>query len=203
VSAVDTHTARDLADYVNEIVDIGIGLGEHLTIAGISAGGVCAALAAQTRAEVNQAVIIAPSFEFGVIPHRLARPTARLITRLPNLFVWWDSNVKTNTKPEYAYPRFSTRSLGQAMQLGDQIRNAAQTSKPLSSKIILVTNRADPAVNNAAAYEITDLWEKHGASVVRFEFDASLKLMHDFIDPNQPNPRTEVVYPKLIELIEQ
>ncbi len=195
-------TAHDLVEYVNEIVDIGHGLGDRLTLAGVSAGGVCAALAAQTRPEVDQAVIISPSFDPAGIPRWLTRPAINLASKL-NLFVWWDFRAKANTPLTYAYPRFSTRSLGKIMQLGHQVIKAARTSKPQSRKLIVVTNAADPAVNNAAAYSLVESWEKHGATVVRFEFDARLKLLHDLIDPNQPNPRTDVVYPKLIELIDQ
>ena len=42
-------------------VDIAAGLGDQVTIAGLSAGGVVAAWAAQHRRDVHRAVLIAPS----------------------------------------------------------------------------------------------------------------------------------------------
>jgi hypothetical protein len=35
-----------------------------------------------------------------------------------------------------------------------------------------------------------------------YEFSADLKLGHDLIDPGQPYQRVDVVYPKLMELID-
>lgn len=196
-------TANDLVKYVTEIVDIGVGLGQHLTLAGISAGGVCAALAAQTRSEVAQAVIISPSFEPSGIPKALTQPVLKLASSLPNAFIWWDMRARENTPLKYAYPWFATSSLAKVMRLGYEVGQLAKTSKPLAHKIIVVTNKADPAVNNAAAYEIADKWEKQGAQVVRYEFDAQYKLAHDIIDPNQPDAQPQLVYPKLIELVDQ
>ena len=34
-----------------------------------------------------------------------------------------------------------------------------------------------------------------------YQFDASLKLEHDLIDPSQKNQHIDIVYPQLVELI--
>ncbi|NJP05385.1 MAG: alpha/beta hydrolase [Chloroflexaceae bacterium] len=47
--------------YASESVDIARGLGRHVTIAGISVGGTIAGWAAQFRADVDCAVLIAPA----------------------------------------------------------------------------------------------------------------------------------------------
>jgi hypothetical protein len=47
------------------------------------------------------------------------------------------------------------------------------------------------------------LWQSRGASVNTYEFDASLKLDHDLIDPTQPHQQIDIVYPRLIELSSQ
>jgi carboxylesterase len=57
-------------------------------------------------------------------------------------------------------------------------------------------------VNNALTAQVVRLWRAHGAKDLRtFEFDSSLGLGHDLIDPSQSNQRTDIVYPKLIELV--
>jgi carboxylesterase len=193
---------QELITYANEAVDIGRGLGDHVTLAGISANGVVAAWAAQHRAEVDRAVIISPSFAVGLLPSFLIRPFAQLGSRLPPMFIWWDQRVRENTSPAYAYPRFATRSLAHVIRLGLMVRKAAKQSKPLAGTIILITNANDPAVDNHVAHHIADLWERHGARVVRYEFEAGLKLAHDIIDPNQPRQQVAITYPKLIELMD-
>jgi carboxylesterase len=50
--------------YTDEVVDIGRGLGEHLTLAGLSGGGVVTAWAAQTRADLDQAVVMSAALGF-------------------------------------------------------------------------------------------------------------------------------------------
>src|SRR6266699_7354514 len=55
-------TAAELRNCSSAMVDIARGLGHHVTYVGLSVGGVMAAWVAQYRADVNKAVIIAPSF---------------------------------------------------------------------------------------------------------------------------------------------
>jgi predicted alpha/beta-hydrolase family hydrolase len=89
------------------------------------------------------------------------------------------------------------------MRLGYAVRYAATESRPLGGRAILVTVGGDPGVDNVAANQVADAWEKQGAPVARYEFPASLKMIHDLIDPNQPWQQTQIVYPKLMELVEQ
>ena len=195
-------TAVELVALANEVTDIGRGLGRHVTLGGISAGGVAAAWMAQNRTDVDQAVVIAPSFAFTLVPASLTKPLTALALALPNLFLWWDSDLKTNIQPDYGYPRFATRSLAEIVRLGYAVRYAARASKPRGGKMILVTVGNDPAVDNQVAYAVADGWQKRHANLVRYEFDPALKLLHDLIDPNQIGQRVDLVYPKLIELID-
>jgi len=63
--------AEDLVRNTDEVVDIGRGLGDHLTLAGISGGGLATGWAAQQRQDVDQAVLISPGFGFAVVPELL------------------------------------------------------------------------------------------------------------------------------------
>jgi pimeloyl-ACP methyl ester carboxylesterase len=58
-------TAKNLRDASNAYVDIARGLGEHVTLLGLSAGGTMAAWVAQHRADVDEVVLIAPMLGIG------------------------------------------------------------------------------------------------------------------------------------------
>lgn len=195
-------TAEELAAFTDEAVDIAWGLGDHVVVAGISGGGIAAAWAAQFRRDVSRAVITAPSFAFTIVHPRLTGVMKTLSLSLPNFFIWWNANRKTNTKPDYAYPRFSTRALGEITKLGFAVREAAQQLKPAARSIVLVTNPNDPAVDNGTALRLLDLWrERGGENIEHYELDAALSIGHDIIDPTQEDQRVEAVYPVLIDLI--
>src|SRR6266568_6232434 len=83
-------TRTDFEAYVNAAVDASRGLAEHLTIVGLSVGGVLAAWCAQTRADVDLAVAIAPAFAPYAVPLRLMTMLARFVRTVPNLMAWWD-----------------------------------------------------------------------------------------------------------------
>jgi carboxylesterase len=59
--------AEELRDFGDLTVDIAVGLGDRVTVVGLSAGGVVAAWLAQHRPEVARAVLIAPSFGLGTL----------------------------------------------------------------------------------------------------------------------------------------
>src|SRR6266568_3903112 len=106
------HLARtELEAYASNAVDAGRGLAEHLTIAGLSVGGVLAAWCAQTRADVDLAVAIASAFAPYAVPLRLVPPLARLTRTVPNLMVWWDPIRRQKVGPPCSYPRFSTHAM--------------------------------------------------------------------------------------------
>jgi len=195
-------TAEDLATFTDEVVDIGRGLGQHLTMGGLSAGSVASAWAYQFRSDVNQALVIAPSFGLALIPKPLNSSFTNVARSLPNAFIWWDDKVKMGSKPDYAYPRFSSRALAEIVRLGYATRYAATEQKPAGGRAVLVLVGGDPGVNNGAARQVADAWEKQGARVIRYEFPAEMKLIHDLIDPQQPWQQVAVVYPKLIALAE-
>ena len=70
-------TAEELATYADTVVDITQGLGEHVTLAGISMGGIATAWAAQHRSDLDLAVLISPAFGFQMIPARATAPAVK------------------------------------------------------------------------------------------------------------------------------
>src|SRR5919202_3763881 len=83
-------TPAEFVQFASDAVEIGRGLGEHLTVAGLSVSGVLAAWCAQHRVDVDLAVLIAPAFSPFGVPLPLAPALSRIALRVPNAFIWWD-----------------------------------------------------------------------------------------------------------------
>jgi pimeloyl-ACP methyl ester carboxylesterase len=183
-------------------IDIARGLGERVVVAGVSLGGVLAAWAAATHADVARAVAVAPFL--GVINLGLGGNVVleRALALLPNASIPWDPFGDQSQIPPYAYPCFSSRGLGQSLHLGLRLlRDAAQTA-PACRDVVLVTNSNDPAIDNRLVDALVTSWNRQrpgGARDYRFAY---LPAIHDIVDPMNHLQRVDLVYPKLIELIE-
>jgi alpha-beta hydrolase superfamily lysophospholipase len=193
--------AEELTAYADEMVDIAQGLGEQVVMVGISGGGVTTAWAAQTRPDLDLAVVISPAFGYHQIPTFLTAPVMNIYLALPNSFEWWDPVKQANIEPEHAYPRYATHALVQFLRLGFAVRTVARRAPPAAGAVLVITNASDTTVNNEIIYEVTDAWRAQGAHLTTFEFGVDMHLEHDLIDPAQANQQIGVVYPKLVELI--
>lgn len=192
--------AEDMAAYADEVVDIGCGLGEKRVMMGISAGGVITAWASQHRHDIDRAIIIAPMLGFKPVPVPLTAVVMNIFSLLPEIWTWWNEELKENIPPSYGYPRFSKHVVVETVRLGFVVEEAAKQHPPAAGKIVMVSNANDQAVNNASTQRILELWKAEGGDVESYTFDASLNIGHDIIDPNQPDQKIEIVYPKLIGL---
>ena len=192
-------TAGELAAYANQNIDIAHGLGDRVTMLGLSGGGVTTAWAAQNRADLDEAVIISPAFGYKQIPTALTATVMNVLGLMPDTFVWWDPAKQQNTKPDYAYPRYSQHALTQLTRLGFTVQSEAKSHAPAAHRLVVVFNRNDDSVNNDLTMDVVKNWQKQGANLQVREFDANLKLKHDLIDPNQDGQKIDVVYPQLIE----
>jgi dienelactone hydrolase len=193
-------TAEALINFADQAIDLAQGLGEEIIIGGISAGASIVGWLAQERADIARAIIVAPMFSVLDIPAFAVRPLASLLTLLPNRFIWWDSKLKDKPGrgPNYAYPRFSTRAMGQVLRLGYRVRFAARFAPPAARQIVAVSNAADPA---GLALIVRQWRKRKPAAISEYSFPKELGLIHDIIDPNQPLGRIDQVYPVIIELI--
>ena len=200
-------TAEELAEFGMHTVDIAQGLGERVFVSGLSGGGALTIWLAQERDDIDIAMPVSPFLGVKSIPASLNRPLARILAFLPNFWVWWDSETKENnpTIDDFQYPRFTTHTMTSYMRLGYTAERDA-TKKAPAGKIIMVSNGAEPSVNNDVIDQFVRTWKKHeepGAETVKsFRFDESLELPHDLISPNRHQANTTVVHPKLIELLE-
>lgn len=195
-------TAEELVQTIQESVDIAQGLGEHVSVCGISCGGVMASWAAQYRSDVDLVVGIAPSAGLPIAPKWVSTVFRKVAPHLKNIYIWWDPRVKEKiVGPPYAYPRFSTHSLAQIFRLGRHIYDVSANMPARAKHLKSITSDFDTAVKNAITYDILDHWERHGITIERFTFPASQKVWHDMIDPNQTFQQVDLTYPVIIRML--
>ncbi len=196
-------TAEELARFGEEVMDIGHGLGDSVTVAGLSLGAVVVAWLAEERSDVDRAIVIAPLFGVPQLWAPLTPGLTRFFLWMPNQFVWWNDQLRERIPgPPYVYPGFSTRALGEALRLADAVGMSARLATPRARSITLVTIDGDHAISNPAAFDVERAWRAHaGEHISSYQFPARLRLGHDLIDPLQPYQRVDVVYPRLAEMM--
>lgn len=193
-------TAQDLIRYAQYGVDLAQGLGKKVTVVGLSVSGISAAWLAQNRDDIDEVFLLAPLFGPAVVPDALTPAFAAALERLPNRMLWWDPRVRENLPgPPYNYPRFATRPLGEALRLGLQTAQPDRNLRINRLGIILTEN--DLAVNNARTRRLVEQWRTTSPETEIFlhEFPAAENIPHDFIDPLQPDARTDKVNALLVE----
>ncbi len=200
-------TAEELAAFAGESADISQGLGNKVTVAGLSGGGTMAAWLAQHRPDIEMDMPIAPFLGIGFIPAALNRPVTHFLVLLPpKFYLWWDPIRKADnpfTSP-YSYPRYSLRSLGEILKLGFATSAAAKGAAPAVPAIIMVSNASDKSVNNRNIDQLVDLWVADGArQVTAYRFPKDPVLPHDLITPDRLDNRVDVVYPVLHGLTQE
>jgi carboxylesterase len=192
--------AEELRDYADRIVDVAAGLGQQVTIVGLSAGGIVGAWAAQYRPEVTRAILISPSLGFGRYGEWLQHLFMHVLLALPNVETHRFSRI--DRAMPYAYVGWSSRALGEVLRLGVATARAAVLARPACQHLVVITNANDVAVSNQLTRQLVSLWQSRGLRRVEFyEFDRDQGLEHDLIDPNNPRQRVDLVYPILLDLI--
>lgn len=176
-------TPADLAAATDTAMDVAAGLGEDVTVVGLSAGGTLAAWLAAQRDDVDTAVLIAPLMVPKVLPNQTVAPLARAARYLPDYYVWWDGTLKSElASPPYAYPRFSIRSMGAMLALGLQAQSSVTREEPLD-RLVLITTENDAAVSNAAVERMGNKLEPLARETIALHFSAASGYSHDLIDP--------------------
>ncbi len=199
-------TAGGLAEFSKQTVSEVSGLGQKISVYGISGGGNIAMYSFYNSNLISKAVISSPFLVPNGYPSSSQKFVSNTLNVLPSMFIWWDDEVKDQrtTGPLYAYPRFSTKALAAFVGLGDNIKSDLEKADYGSSKfknrsIFFYTVEADPAINNETVKRYSDQFSKlSGLQVNRQEFTAATGLGHDVIDPNQAYADTDFVYPMII-----
>lgn len=199
--AIAALTAEELIAAAYESVAVASGLGERVAVLGISMGGLLCAHLAQYHPGIALSVPVAPDFGLMRMPRSVTSALGSLFRALPNMFMWWDPRVKAAQRPSTAYPQFSTHALMQTVRIADDVFAAAEREPARAARIVAVTNAADPAVNNMATDEVIARWKARRNDEVTLVTFTDLPKNHDIIDPDNPLARTELVYPRLLEIL--
>jgi pimeloyl-ACP methyl ester carboxylesterase len=194
--------AEHLIALANRSAEIGAGMGDRLTIAGLSLGAILTGYLAQTREGIERAVLIAPMLGLKPIPGPVLSVASRLAPRLPNFYMWWDSTQKERLGPPYGYPRFATHAYAALFDVGRVLVSSARAAAPKSGSTVVITNAAEPRLDNRYTYRLIASWRARGAVIDTYEFPVSAHLPHDLIDPGNAAQNTELVYPIVTRFIE-
>jgi alpha-beta hydrolase superfamily lysophospholipase len=200
-TAIAALTAEELLAVAYEAVDIAAGLGKRVAVLGISMGGLLCAYLAQYRGDIDLAVPVAPDFALLRMSRSVTTLLARIALAMPNFFLWWDPRIKGAQLPRTAYPRFSTHALMQTVRIGDDVYVRAGSDPSRARSIVVVNNAADPAVNNAVTLQTVERWRSKRSDGVELVTYTDLPRNHDIIDPNNPFARTDIVYPRLLDIV--
>ena len=194
--------ADHLTAVANRAAEVGAGLGERLTVAGLSLGAILSGLLAHSRGDIQRAVLIAPMLGLKPLPGPALTAISAAAKALPNFYMWWSNELKDSLAPPYGYPRFATHAYAALFDCGRQLVRSAREEPPRAKSIAVITNAGEPRLENRFTYRLVESWRRHGADVETFEFPASDKLTHDLIDPGNAAQRTDHVYPVVTRLIE-
>jgi esterase/lipase len=180
--ALERLRSDELCEAVVDYVAIARELGEHVTVAGFSMGGLLTAWAAQ-RFEIDRAVPIAPFFGISWIPNRLMGPVADRLLRVPNRFHWWNPILRERRSNSTGYPRYATHALAHAYRLAQELFDEARESAPAARRVTLVANATEVAVNNFAIRKLYEIWRHHVPETVELSVLTGLPLSHDIVSP--------------------
>lgn len=196
--------AHELVAFTDRAIDAARGLGDSVTVVGLSVGGTLAAWAAQEREDVDRVILIAPMIGVAQAPGMFNPVVARLTALMPNVFVWWNPAQREKLAgPQHVYPRFASRAVAATLMVGGETMQAARRSPPGARQAAVVTIEDDPAIDNDAVLKLARLWERAAVPVAveHHEFAKSLGLNHDIVDLKQVGADPAITYPVLTRLI--
>jgi len=192
---------EDLYDAIAQYVAIAYELGELVTIAGFSLGGLLAAWAAQHHA-VERAVPIAPFLGLSWVPTPLMRPLAEQMLRVPNRFHWWNLVQRERRPSATGYPRYATHAFAHSYRIAQSVLEAAQTSRPAAKLITIVANAADVGVNNGTIRRLYERWRSQRADGVELIVLTGLPFSHDLFSPLRRGRLAARAHPHLVQIID-
>ena len=197
VSELKRLKAEDLRDYADDTIDIAVGLGDEIHVAGISGGGAVTSWIAQNRPDVERVVLLSPFFGIAHTPFWVDTLLMDFFARVPN--VVFDN--PTEPRRDWVYRGEASRGMAEFMRLGRAVLKQAQSARPAVIDIILVTTASDSTADNRATDRLVEIWEKSGADIVSYEFAAPREIPHNSIDPAADPQKKESVYAKILELL--
>jgi len=186
-------TAEGLRDFADAATNIAAGLGESVTVVGLSAGGTVAAWIGQNRRDVERVVLIAPAFQVTHVPSFFERALVNIGSRGPNVT---HRAAGEPDEPDLD-PGVATKGVAQVFRLGIAVRRSASDLPSASREVVLLVNAHDRTVKSAPAIDLAREWAHNGAAVKVYQFPDSLRLPHNVMDAAHRGGNASAVYPTL------
>jgi pimeloyl-ACP methyl ester carboxylesterase len=200
--ALATMNATQLEACANDAFVIAQGLGEVVTVAGFSLGGLLALYLGQV-AQADRVVAVSPFLGVSMIPNVFRMPLARWVLGMPNRFLWWDPFLRERQLPEHGYPRFATHAVAHGLTLAHEVMERALSAEPKAGELVLVINPRDSTVNRRAVLRLGRRWfrkKPHGVKIHRLS--GMPPFVHDIIEPKRYPDVARRVTPVLVEIID-
>jgi hypothetical protein len=188
------------ADWARSAIDSAVlarAGGTRLVTLGISVAATIAAWLA-AYLPVDHAIAVAPFVGVRFFNGPLNDVLRTGLERLPDQFIWWDPIREQAQLPLHAYPRFSLRTLRDALRFGETLDTFRAPQQ--HGRVTLVENAHEPIVNNALAREYFARLANRGVhleTLVREDFPKR----HDVFEPSLPGAPDPNVYALLRELV--
>jgi carboxylesterase len=195
-------SAAQLEACAHDALAITRGLGERVTVAGFSLGGLLSAYLAQHE-PVDRVVAVSPFLGIAVIPNVLRLPVARWLLSRPNRFFWWDPFLRERQLPEHGYPRFASHAVAHGLTLAHEIMEASSKEGPRAREVVLVVNTRDSTINKRAIVKLGARWSRYKPQAVQLHRLTGMPpFVHDIIEPKRFPAVAQRVLPVLVELID-
>jgi esterase/lipase len=191
----------DLYEAVVDYVAIAHELGERVTVAGFSLGGLLTAWIAQ-HYPIERAVPVAPFFGISIVPNRLMSTLAEFLLRMPNRFQWWNPILRERHASATGYPRYTTHAIAHSYRIARTLLDQAQETAPLAREVNIVANATEVAVNNYAIRKLYKSWRRLRPGSVEMTRITGLPLSHDIVSPLRPWRLADRAHPHLLRAID-
>ncbi len=201
--ALATMNAAQLEACSADALAVARGLGDRITVAGFSLGGLLSAHIGQFE-RVHRVVAVSPFLGIAAVPDIFRLPVARWVLRRPNRFFWWDPFLRERQQPEHGYPRFATHAIGHGLTLAHEVIDAARRQAPESEELLVVVNPRDSAVNRRAIERLARYWTVKKPNAVHVHRLTDMPpFSHDIIEPKRDAAVSKRVTQILVELIDR
>jgi pimeloyl-ACP methyl ester carboxylesterase len=195
--------ADEIAAYGDQAMNVANGLGDEVSVLGLSGGGLVASYIAQYRADADLVVPIAAFMGPPSIPAPLTGAALNAIELLPPID---NRDPAPDEAVRGAFPHgasdTSIQGAAAYMQVGQTVLRSALETAPKAGRIVTVINDADTTVSNTLIDDLSGRW--HATAPDRTQvrhLDASLGLLHDMITPDREGQKVDIAYPILLELL--
>ena len=198
VGELSALSAADLRDYADDALDIAVGLGEEITVIGISGGATVTSWIGQYRPEVTTIIPLSPFMGLPQLPPFMDTFIMNLGHRMPNIVL----DKPSEPRRDWVYRGETTHAPAEFMLLGRSVLDRAADSEPLVDAAYFLTTAVDDTADNRYTEKLAALWGRGRTAVSYVQFDASQNVPHNLVDPATDAAIRALIYDKIFEIIE-